>query len=1018
MNRLLTMKLVFIGLLVLCFSTVQANLIPGDKQSNLEAYQNQEVTGTVTSASDGIPLPGVNVYVKGTTTGVITDADGKYNLSLASAEDILVFSFIGFTTEEIVVGNQSVIDVSLVEESRELNEVVVIGYGTVKKKDLTGSVSTVSAKEITAQPITNVGEALKGRSAGVNVIQGDAQPGESPMIIIRGRNSINTSNGPLWIVDGNPYEGQVNPEDIASVSILKDASSTAIYGSRGSNGVILVTTKKGLANRDRITFSSNVGIYEIRKKMPMMNTAQFVAFQDEANSTTTSDSLLNTLPDYYWQDEVYRKGFRQEYNLGYRGGNEKTLVYLSANYQKYDGIVKNNYFERFQTRVNVDKKVSEHVKFGNNLAVHYIRKNGTLRNTSGREKDPSVSHSALAFPSRYDIFDSNGNYEYISSVGVTHPIAAAIERIDKTNAMGINEQAFAEVNFLNDFSARVSVGATLGQYLNQQFWPKTVTTNISAMNQAEQATEQSVAVFSISQLNYQKTINEKHNISATVFYQYEFNRDDRFDAGVNEVSTDVLLYNELEGGDGFLASSGAGQDVLKSFGSRVNYVLDDKYYATLTFRRDGSSKFSENNKWANFPAVALAWNIGNEGFAQNIEKLDQLKLRASYGLSGNQAIGRNQTFETYRSSQTVGYLFNNEFQPALIGDWAANTNLMWETSKQFDVGLDVSMFASRINLVLDYYYKINSNLLMERQLPATSFFSRMRVNAGEVENYGFEASLNAYLVQKSDFQWSVTANYSFNRNKILKLDEEKEIFMGGISGTIDETTHILREGFPLGLFYGYEVDGVFADDDEADNYLNQSSVIQNEAGQYRLVDVNEDGVIDINDRTFIGNPEPDFIYGFDNNIRYKNLSLNIFIQGSFGNEIYNYYRPVFYVPGKTSINKHTDVLDRWTDINTDTDVPGIGSETSKSLSAYVENGSYLRVRNISLSYSLPTQALSKIKLQGLTFSVSLQNWFTLTKYSGYDPEVSYRGNNNILQGIDWAGYPTTKNITFGIKMDL
>jgi TonB-linked SusC/RagA family outer membrane protein len=1017
MKRPLLIKMLILSCFALLFRTIQAGSNAEFIETDPEHRQIQEVTGTVTSAVDGIPLPGVNVYVKGTTKGTITDTEGNFKITADSPEDILVFSFIGYQNEEVVIGNQTVINIVLTEETEALEEVVVIGYGTVRKKDLTGSVSTVSAKEITALPVTSPGEALKGRSAGVYVIQGDAQPGESPMIIIRGRNSINTSNSPLWIVDGYPYEGQVNPEDIASISILKDASSTAIYGSRGSNGVILVTTKKGLAERNRIQFSSSFGVYEIRKKLPMLNTAQYMDLQKESGAAPISDSLLNTLPDYYWQDEVYRTGYRQEYNLGYSGGNENTLVYLSANYQKYEGIVKNSYFERFQTRMNVDKTINKNIRFGNNLAVFYVRKNGTLRNTSGREKEPSVSHSALAFPPRYEIKDADGNYVYRSSIGVTHPVAAATERIDKTREIGVNENAFAEIRFLKDFTARLSVGATLKQDLNQKFWPKTVTSNISDLPQAEQATEQSSGIYSISQLSYQKTLGDKHNISATAFYQYEFNRDDQVSAGVYEIATDVLLYNELEGGEGFYAASGAGQDVLKSVGSRLNYVFGEKYYFTFTFRRDGCSKFSENNKWANFPAVAVAWDISKEKFVQNIAIINQLKFRNSYGLSGNQAIGRYQTFETYRSSQRVGYLFNNVFQPGITGDWAANPNLKWETSRQFDAGIDLSAFESRVNLVIDYYHKINENLLMIRELPATSFFTRMRVNAGEVQNYGFESSLNVHAVQKRDFQWSITANYSFNRNKILKLDEEQEIYEGGISGTIDETTHILREGFPLGLFYGYETDGIFKDDEEASAYISQSSVIPNEGGQFRIVDVNEDGKIDVNDRTFIGNPEPDFIYGLNSDINFRNFSFNIFIQGSYGNELYNYYRPVFYVPGK-NINKHTDLLNRWTPENTETSVPKVGAETSKSLSAYVEDGSYLRVRNISLSYRLPEKLLNRLKIQSFTISASLQNWFTITSYSGYDPEVSYRGNDNILQGIDWAGYPATRNMTFGIKLEL
>lgn len=1016
MNRKLLLKMTIVSCFLLFLQTIQATPDFSPTSSDLAQNQPKEIKGTITSASDGLPLPGVNIQIKGSSTGTISDLNGNYTITGASDEDILVFSFIGMLAQEVSVSGTTVIDIALIDNVQGLEEVVVIGYGTVKKGDLTGSVSTVSSKEITAFPITNPGEALKGRSAGVNVIQGDAQPGESPIIVVRGRNSINTSNGPLWIVDGFPYEGDVNPEDIASMSILKDASSTAIYGSRGSNGVILVTTKKGLAERNIFEFSSNFGFYEIQKKLPMLNTEQYLDLQEEAGSPPISDSLRATYPDNYWQDEVYRNGFRQEYNLSYKGGNENTLIFLSGNYQKYDGIVQNSYYERFQSRMNLEKTINKNFKFGNNLSIFYVQNNGTLRNTSGREKDPSVSHSALAFPPNYDTFDPDGNYVYRSSIGVVHPIAS-VERIDKNKQIGLNEQAFAEVSFLKDFKLSVSLGLSLAQDLNQKFWPKTVTNNISDLPQAEQGTIQNIGMVNIDQLTYQKIFADRHNLSATLFYQYEYNRAEGFSAGVYEVSTDVLLYNELEGGEGFFASSEAGQDVLKSFGGRLNYIFDSKYFLTLTFRSDGSSKFSEGNKWANFPAAAIAWDISKENFMQNILVINQLKIRSSYGLSGNQAIGRYQTFETYRSSQRVGYLFNNVFQPGITGDWAANPDLKWETSKQFDLGLDVSMFKSRVNLVMDYYHKNNENLLMIRDLPATSFFTRMRVNAGEVENYGFETSLNVHAIQKQNFIWSITANYSFNRNKIVQLDEQQEIYMGGISGTIDETTHILREGYPLGMFYGYRVDGVFKSNEEATAYLDQRAVAPNEAGQFKIVDVNEDGIVDVNDKTFIGNPEPDFFYGLDNNFRFKDFSLNIFLQGSYGNEIYNYYRPVFYVPGK-NINKHTEVLDRWNDENPEGSVPKVGAETSKSLSAYVEDGSYLRVRNISLSYRLPDNVSHKMKLSSLTLSASLQNWFTLTNYSGYDPESSYKGSDNALQGIDWAGYPSPKSVTFSIKVEL
>lgn len=962
--------------------------------------QNQNpiiVSGKVTDMETKEPLPGVNILIKGSMDGTISDVDGSYSIELPSKNDVIVFRYMGYAVREIAYTGLKIINVELTVGSKSIDELVVIGYGTTTKKDVTGSVASINEDLITAVPVTKIEQAIQGRVSGVQVIQGYASPGSNPIIVIRGRNSINTETAPLWIVDGFPYAGSVNPNDVASISVLKDASATAIYGSRGSNGVILVTTKKGLRNKQNVNVNFSTGISEIRRQVELLNAEQWVNVGVLDANRVEWDG-----PDTNWPDQIQRIGQRQEFNLSYQGGSENSRSFFSVNYKDVEGIIKNSDYQSLQARMNSERNISKNFKISNMMSATYSLNNRV-----------NSSFEALLFPPIYDILDINENYTYKSNVGLTNPVGAVTELVHLYKDINIYDYLSAELKIVDKVTAKVSVGGSAGNGHNQNFIPRSLVNLANGYGSASQRYNSSVNWVNENQITYSDKIGDDHTIKATGFYSQEYSRYEGFSATNQLLLSESLGYNNLNLNDTMeTVGSYANQQTLMSLGARFDYNYKNKYYFTATFRRDGSSKFSEGNKWANFPALAVSWRLNEENFLKDVDEISNLKLRLSYGKTGNQAIPINRSRLQYNLSSSRA-VFNNISQPAFIRTVLENPDLTWETTSQYNGGVDLSVFNDKLSLTVDYYYKLTSDLLFQKNLAGAAGGGVMYINKGKVSNKGLEIGISASLLESRNFSWVIEGNYSFNRNMVVDLEDTKIISLGArFGGWINDETHFLSEGYPMGVFYGYQVEGVFADQEDVDAHPEQTA-IAGAPGEYKLKDINNDGIIDIDDRTIIGNAEPDFIFGINNNISYRAFTLSFFFQGSIGNEIYNVYN-VALLGGLKNYNRSIEYANAWSPENTDTNIPKPGAISTQSLSAYVEDGSYIRLKDISISYTLPKKLSQKLKIENLSVSASAQNYLTITKYKGYDPEVSMDAGN-IWQGVDWGSYPTVKSITLGLK---
>ena len=816
------------------------------------------VTGRVIDKKTRSPVPGVNIIIKGTFDGTITDLDGSYSIMLPSESAVLVFSFMGYATQEIPYSGLNTIDIELDVELRSLNEVIVIGYGTSAKKDITGALASVGEEKISAVPVTKLEQTLKGRVAGVQVVQGNSAPGADPIIVIRGRNSINTGTGPLWIVDGFPFAGSINPNDVASMTVLKDASATAIYGSRGSNGVILVTTKKGLRNKQFLEFNALFSISEVREQVKLLNAEEWVNV-----GTPEADKVVWEGPDTNWPDQIQRSAIRQEYNLSYQGGSEKSRTFFSLNYKDVEGIIKNSDYESLQARINTERDISKNFKISNMMSASYSNNNRV-----------NASFEALLFPPIYDIFDENGDYTYVSSVGLTNPYGAVTELINTWKNYNIYDYISAELKILRKVTAKVSLGGSIGNNHNQNFTPRSIVNHYNGFGSAGQQYNSSLNWANENQLTYADQISDDHNIKATGFFSQESSRNEGFDANNQLLFSEVLSYNKLNLNDTMqTVGSYANRQTLMSLGARFDYNYKNKYYVTASFRRDGSSKFSDDNKWANFPAVAVSWRINEESFLRNVDQITNLKLRLSYGKTGNQAIPVNRS----RLQYDVSYLravFNNVSQVALRRTVLENSDLTWETTEQYNGGIDLSVFRDKLSLTVDYYYKNTTDLLFQKNLAGAAGGGIMFINKGKVRNQGLEIGLAAHVIQSSNFSWILDLVYSYNRNMVVDLEDTKKISLGtAFGGWINDETHFLSEGYPMGVFYGYQVEGIFADQEDVDSHPKQTAIFA-APGEYKLKDMNNDGIVDVNDRTIIGNAEPDFIFGFNNDFSYKDFTLS------------------------------------------------------------------------------------------------------------------------------------------------
>lgn len=998
------------------------------------------VTGKVLGAK-GEELPGVNVTVKGTTIGTITNAKGEFFLTVGE-NSVLVFSFIGYNTQEVSIGSQTRFSVSMKESSEDLTEVVVIGYGTVKKSDLTGSVVSIKSEDLKAVPVTTFDQALQGRAAGVQVVQSTGAPGGETNIRIRGTSSVNASSEPLYVIDGmliNSDGGEmsvggrgprigalstINPNDIESIEILKDASATAIYGSRGANGVVLITTKKGKANAGTISFEGYYGVQQAARKLDLLRADQFANLVNEANINAgrtpvyTNPSTVGKGTD--WQNELLRVAPISNYQLSFNGGTVKTKYAISGGYFTQDGIVTGSNFKRYSARTNVETEVTKYLSVGANLSYNRISSDGVL--TGPGQIVPGVITGAMQFNPIATVYDPRQmlgyTYEHYLKTGVANPVAEAREYKANTGTNRFLGNFFAQLKLAKSLSFRTSFGIDALNTKSNTFGPFGLKRTENSLGEAASGTLQAFTWINTNTLNFDKAIGEG-TLNALVGFEAQKFNNESIQLLVFDFPDPRSGYHNLSAGQNPQPpSNGETQWSLISYLGRVNYSLANKYLFTVSGRLDGSSKFAEYNKYGFFPSAAVAWRMSEEDFLKSNTVISNLKLRGSYGVTGNQSI------PPYGSLALItkfgeGVFNNGSGEPSIIYGREPlsypNEGLKWETTRQASLGVDLSVIRGRIALTAEFYHKKTSDLLLSTPIPLTTGFQNTLLNVGNVQNKGMDLELSTVNVE-GDFNWNTSLNFSLNRNKITNLAGDKDVLLGG--------GNILREGQPLGSFYGYVFDGIFQSDEEA----KKSPVIAGQspsAGDRKYKDISgvdgkPDGVINDLDRTLIGTAQPKFYWGMNNSLSYKGIELNFFFQGSQGNKMVN-----MNLLNLENVNGQQNVLseayeNRWTPNNHSNRYarPLATANDNVFSSRFVEDASYLRLKSLNLGYNIPKTVLEKIRLSRLKIYASASNLFTLTKYSGYDPEGNAYGSSTNIIGVDDGNYPQTRTFLVGLQIGL
>ena len=984
-----------------------------------EIAQTIQVSGKVTD-QDNQALIGVSIKLKGTNKGTITDANGNYQIDVVNNQSVLVFNYIGFEQREVVVGNQKTINVLLKADEKALNEVVVIGYGGVKKSDVTGSVSSIKGKELTAYPAAGVQQALQGRSAGVTVQATNGEPGGGYKIRIRGGTSVNASSDPIFVVDG--FAGAIlpPPEDIESMEILKDASATAIYGSRGANGVILITTKRGKSGKTKIDLNTSYSGQKEINRLDLLSGNQFTDYIKEINTAYVSGNQNTD-----WQDLVFRQGNISNSQLSFSGGTDAMRYYVSGALYDQNGVIINSAFKRFSVTSNLDFQATKWLKVGLNLFARSSLNNGVkTQEASGGAGNTGVVASAFKFGPDQPVTNPDGSYT-IAVIGDPHdnPFAVANELQNETKGGLYQYNFYADFIPLKNVNFKTTFGSFSNSDRNGVFIPTTL--NAGKLVGGDGSINQTNRESYINEnfLTYNNTFFTDHKVSLLGGFSYQKFINEDFGARSQSFLSNTVSFRNLGNGSVSLPpNSSLTESQLASYYGRLNYNFSDRYLFTFNARYDGSSNFSKNQKWAFFPSAAIAWNMHNETFMQEINAISSFKWRFSYGLTGNQAIGPYQTLAGFSSVFTIiGNVPVNAVRPTSI----ANDNLKWETTKQQNVGIDVGLLKNRISVTADYYKSVTSDLLFNVPLPQYSGYSTQIQNIGKIQNRGFEFAI-ATKNLTGKLNWSTDFNISFNRNKVLELPGGNDIIYANAPGHmvgIGQTSQILRVGQPVGSFFGWIYDGVYQ---TGDTFIAGGGFEQ-VAGGEKFRDLSgkkgasgnplfePDGLINNDDRAIIGNPNPKFTYGFTNDFSFKNFDLNVFFQGSKGNDMLSYtLLELETISGRN--NATTEALNRWTPTNTNTNVPKASATRSQRASSrFIFDGSYLRLKNISLGYNVPKTMLNKFKIQSVRFYVSAQNLFTATHYRGYDPEVNYR-SSNLNAGIDYASYPNAKSVTAGLNV--
>ncbi|MEN8250374.1 MAG: TonB-dependent receptor [Bacteroidota bacterium] len=977
-----------------------------------ENVQDMEITGTVTTP-DGESLPGVTVMIKDTQTGTITGSDGKYTVDAPDANAVLVFSFIGYITQEIAVGNQTEINVTMEPDVLGLEEVVVVGYGTMRKSDLSGASTTVSTEDYRDLPSANIYQSMQGKVAGVSIMRNSGAPGQDIKIRIRGANSMLGGNDPLIVVDGvalNINIKDINPNDIESMEILKDASSTAIYGSRGANGVIVINTKRGSSIQPKVEISTLYSINHVAKKYDLLSAADYASLINERDAAQTfSDaeiSSFRTNGGTDWQDEVFQNGYTSINQVSVFGGDKKLTYYLSGNYTDEKGLVINNNRKKYSLRTNIETEFNDRLS----LALNLVATKSNARNyddRSGKKEGPIWS--SLTWSPTEPVYNDDGTYNITDQYGSIeyNPFMVSTERVDdlfqssilantRINYKLFDNLTFSSVLGIEDFGSESAsftnhfVDPTTGSsrdYYNSLFWQ---TSNF---------------------LTYKNTF-DVHRISVMAGFEQSAFTSKGFNASGSNLATETVGYDNLALNASQAISSHWSRWALRSYFGRVTYSLKDRYLLTATYRMDGSSKFNESNKYSAFPSFSAGWRISEEQFMKDLNAFDNLKLRGSWGITGNQAIRPYATMALL-SPSVYSYGTNTAYTGySPVG--APNVDLRWEETTQFDVGLDFTSFQGRLSGSFDYFNKQTDGLLQAVALPAYSGGGTIIQNIGEIENTGFEATLGLAIIQTNDINWTSNFTFSSIKNEVIAIGNEEMIFPGDnyAGGFVTSKLFVVQPGESLGSFYGYEFLGIWQADE-----ATEAALYGNLPGDSKYLDRNNDNIIDASDQDVIGNALPDFVWGLNNSISYKSLELNIMIEGVHGRDVLNLgYAAAGIAVGDARSITLQEASNTWTDSNTNTIWPKITSSSNTDFinsSKWLQDGSYVKLRNIGLTYIL---SKGKTGIGDFRFTLSAQNLITLTKYKGFDPEVTATSNSDIDQGLDMGAYPTARSITFGITL--
>jgi TonB-linked SusC/RagA family outer membrane protein len=1038
------------------------------KPAAINTVQQTAVTGKVTD-EHGDPMPGLSVRVKGTNTAVLTNNNGLYSINVTTNPATLVFSYLGYATQEISLNGRSVLNVKMKEEVNSLNQVVVIGYGSVDRKDLNGSVASVNIADFSKAPVTSFDEALAGRVAGVTVAGADGQPGAVSNIVIRGPGSITQDNSPLYVVDGFPMEdadnNNINPSDIESIDILKDASSTAIYGSRGANGVIIITTKKGKKGDPVINFNSYYGLQKNTNVMELLNPYEFVKVQLEQSAGQTVNTAMNvytpgelpetdpfyvaggnTLESYRnlkgldLQNQYFRTAAVQNYDISLRGGTDKTLYSISGNMRDLEGIIINSGLKRYQGRVTLDQNVNTKLKVGTNVNYSQSQTFGTIQIPEGGSFNSTLSHMYGVWGYRpvTGNIDLNLEDELFDPITTgddyrVNPVISAKNEIRKTTVSGLSANVYGEYAFSKYLKLRVT-GAVNNRFTASEVFNNSLTSSGSNTTRRVNGSlfnTTNTTLLNENTLTYKRTFNKHHRFNAVAGYTLQKSKWFRSGFSASLVPNQGLGVDGLDEAETQAGGSGGSNNGLASYLGRINYIFKDKYIFTTSFRSDGSSKFFEGNKWSFFPSGAFAWVASEEPFLKKINAISNLKLRASYGLTGNNRIGDFDYMTRLSFVNSGGYSYNNGSPgkgTSITG--IGNPNLKWESTAQTDLGIDLGFFKERIALTVDLYKKVTDNLLLLADLPLTTGISSAYKNVGKMKNEGLEISLTTVNVKTKQFSWSSNFNISFNKNQVLSLAENQNAlarrvrFDDGYNGVY---SHISVVGEPIGQLFGLVWDGLYQVSDfdvsGTGTYVLKANVPTNgntraviQPGHVKYKDLNGDGNININDYTIIGRGLPVHTGGFSNNFSYKGFDLNVLFQWSYGNDLINANRLVFEGSSRRSLNQFATYADRWSFDNQDSLIPRVGGQGPNNYSSrIVEDGSYLRLKTVSLGYNVPASFAKELGIRSLRVYTSAQNLMTWTNYSGPDPEVSV-GFSNLTQGFDYAAYPRARTITFGLNV--